>query len=418
MRHLLKMTLLAATVALPFHAFAQDTVNLNWALWDWDKVAFYQPLITAYEKEHPNVKIKHTDLGSQDYNTMLMTQLTGGADDIDIVTVKDIPGYAQLVSTKALVDLTKAGDTPKDTKSYGGLIEALTVNGGLYALPFRTDFWVVYYNKDLFDKAGVPYPTNDMTWKQFDDTARKLTTGFGSKKVYGAHLHTWRSTVELPGILDGKHTLVDGKYEFLKPWYERALALQKDGVIQSYGSLKSTNTHYSGPFFNEQIAMLPMGTWFVATQAAKVASGESLAKNWGIVSFPHPEGVAAGTTAAQVTSLGVSAHSSDKAAAEDFVKWVSGPEGAAIVAATGTIPAMRDDKVVAKISSTKGFPTDENSKAALKVTKSYLEMPVDLNAAKIELVLNRAHDSIMTNNVSVDEGLKEMDQGVQEFLKK
>nr|WP_245297216.1 sugar ABC transporter substrate-binding protein [Rhizobium oryziradicis] len=412
------MTLLAASIALPGHAFAQGSITLNWALWDWDKVAFYQPLISAYEKLHPDIKINHTDLGSQDYNTMLMTQLTGGANDIDIVTVKDIPGYAQLVSTKALVDLSKEGASPKDTKDYAGLIEALTVNNGLYALPFRTDFWVVYYNKDLFDKAGVPYPTNDMTWKQFDDTARKLTKGFGSNKVYGTHLHTWRSTVQLPGIQDGKHTLIDGKYEFLKPWYERALSLQKDGVVQSYGSLKSTNTHYSGPFFNQQIAMLPMGTWFIGTQIAKVASGESLAKNWGVVSFPHPDGVAAGTTAAQVTSLGVNARSANKAAAEDFVKWVSGPEGAAIVAATGTIPALRDDKVIDTISATKGFPSDANSKAALKATKSYLEMPVSLGAAKIELVLNRVHDSIMTGNVPVDEGLKEMDQGVQEVLKK
>ncbi|HBF28395.1 sugar ABC transporter substrate-binding protein [Rhizobium sp.] len=418
MRNLLKMTLLAVSIALPGHAFAQASITLNWALWDWDKVAFYQPLISAYEKLHPDIKINHTDLGSQDYNTMLMTQLTGGANDIDIVTVKDIPGYSQLVSTKALLDLSKEGAAPKDTKDYAGLIEALTVNGGLYALPFRTDFWIVYYNKDLFDKAGVPYPTNDMTWKQFDDAARKLTKGFGSNKVYGAHLHTWRSTVELPGIQDGKNTLIDGKYAFLKPWYDRALSLQKDGIVQSYGALKSTNTHYSGPFFNQQIAMLPMGTWFIGTQIAKVASGESLAKNWGVVSFPHPDGVAAGTTAAQVTNLGVNARTANKAAAEDFVKWVSGPEGAAIVAATGTIPALRDDKVIDSIAATKGFPSDANSKSALKATKSYLEMPVSLSAAKIELVLNRAHDSIMTGNVSVDDGLKEMDQGVQEVLKK
>ncbi len=362
MRNLLKLTLILAASVAPAAAFAQEKVTLNWALWDWDKVAFYKPLIEAYEKANPNVKIEHTDLGSADYNTMLMTQLTGGATDLDIVTVKDVPGYAQLVSTKALINVAEAGAKPADTKGYGGLIEALTVDGGLYALPFRTDFWVVYYNKDLFDKAGVAYPTNDWTWAQFDETARKLTSGFGAQKVYGAHLHTWRSTVQLPAVLDGKQTLVDGKYEFLKPWYERALALQKEGVIQPYGSLKSTNTHYSGPFFNQQIAMLPMGTWFVGTQIAKVKSGESLAKNWGIVTYPHPEGVAAGTTAAQLTSLGVNKNSPDQKAALDFIKWVSGPEGAAIVASTGTIPALRDEKVVDTISSTAGFPLTKTAR--------------------------------------------------------
>ena len=52
-------------------------------------------------------------------------------------------------------------------------------------------------------------------------------------RTYGALLHTWRSTVQLPGIQDGKQTLVDGNYEFLKPWYERALASEDTPVPHS-----------------------------------------------------------------------------------------------------------------------------------------------------------------------------------------
>ncbi len=95
----------------------------------------------------------------------------------------------------------------------------------------------------------MAYPTNDWTWKQFDETAVKLTGGMGVNKTYGALLHTWRSTVQLPGILDGKHTVTGGEYEFLKPWYERALALQKAGAVPSYAQLKTSNTHYSALFF-------------------------------------------------------------------------------------------------------------------------------------------------------------------------
>jgi multiple sugar transport system substrate-binding protein len=179
---------------------------------------------------------------------MLMTQLTGGAENIDIVTIKDIPGYAQLISTNSLVNLSDAYVDPIDPAPYGGLIEELTVDGGLYALPFRADFWIVYYNKRHFDAAGVDYPTNDMTWAQFDDIARSLTSGFGADKVYGSHQHVWRSTVQLPGILDGEHTLVAEDYSFLAPWYERVLALQEEGVIQTYAALRTSQTHYSGPF--------------------------------------------------------------------------------------------------------------------------------------------------------------------------
>jgi multiple sugar transport system substrate-binding protein len=219
--------------------------------------------------------------------------------------------------------------------------------------------------------------------------------------------------VQLPGIQDGKQTLVDGKYEFLKPWYERALALQKSGAIPSYASLKTSNTHYSALFFNGTIGMLPMGTWFMGTQIAKVKSGESKSANWGIVKFPHPEGVEAGTTAAQISGLSVNSNSAHKEAALDFIKFVTGPEGAAIVASTGTFPALRSDTVAQTIAALPGFPQDQNSKDALKAGKAYLEMAVNPNAARIEVVLNRVHDALMTDNISIDDGIKDMDDGVK-----
>ena len=395
-------------------AWAQSPITLKWALWDLDKTTYIKPLIEAYQAKHPNVKFEPVDLGSQDYQQMIATQLAGGAKDLDIVTVKDVPNYANLVRAGSIGDLSGFMTEQKiDAASFGGLVDELKIDGKVYALPFRSDFWIVYYNKDIFDKAGVPYPTNDMTWAQFDATAEKLTGGMGTNKTYGALLHTWRSTVQLPGVLDGKHTLVDGEYDFLKPWYERALTLQKDGAIPSYAFLKTSNTHYSALFFNGTIGMLPMGTWFVGTQITKVKSGESKSKNWGIVKFPHPDGVAAGTTAAQISGLAVNANSDHKDAALDFIKFVTGPEGAAVIASTGTFPALKTDDVSATIAATPGFPQDEASKAALKPTKTYLEMAVNPNAAKIEVVLNRAHDAIMTDNTSVDDGLKEMTDGVK-----
>nr|WP_250813965.1 sugar ABC transporter substrate-binding protein [Neorhizobium tomejilense] len=405
---------MATSIAGSAYAQSGNAVTLKWALWDWDKVAYYKPLMAAYQAKNPNVKFESVDLGSQDYQQMIATQLAGGSKDIDIVTVKDVPNYTNLVRAGSILDLSGFMTEQKiDPASFGGLVDELKIDGKIYALPFRSDFWVVYYNKDIFDKAGVTYPTNDMTWAQFDQIATKLAGGMGANKTYGALFHTWRSTVQLPGILDGKQTLAGPDYAFLKPWYERALALQKAGVVPSYASLKTSNTHYSALFFNGTIGMLPMGTWFVGTQIAKVASGESKSKNWGIVKFPHPDGVAAGTTAAQISGLAVNANSTHKAEVLDFIKFVTGPEGAAIIAGTGTIPTVRTPEVTAKIASLPGFPQDQASKDALQSGKSFLEMAVNPNAAKIEVVLNRAHDSIMTDNISIDDGLKEMTDGVK-----
>ncbi len=391
-----------------------ESVTLKWALWDIDATAYYQPLLDAYKEKNPNVTIEMVDLGSTDYQTVLATQLSGGADDLDIITVKDIPGYANLVNLGMLEPLNDYNTN--DTSLYGGTIEQITVDGSYYAVPFRSDFWVVFYNKDLFDAAGVEYPTNDMTLDEYDALARKLTSGSGAEKVYGCHYHTWRSAVQLFGILDGENTIVDGTYDFLKPYYERILAEQDDGICMDYATLKTASTHYSGVFYNNQAAMMNMGSWFIATQIEKVKSGESLATNWGIVKYPHPDEVEAGTTLGTITSLAVNSKSANKQAAADFINFVCGEDGQKVVASTGTIPAIKNDETMSAIAGMEGFPTDENSKEALNVVKTYLEMPLHEKSADIETVLNQAHDNIMTENVTVDDGIAEMNEGVAAIL--
>lgn len=395
---------------------AQAPVTLKWALWDWEATAYNQPLIDAYREANPHVTIEYVDLGSTDYMTMLSTQLSGGAD-LDILTIKDIPGYANLVKQNHLEPLKNfIQEQSIDASKYGGTVEQILVGDELYALPFRSDFWLIYYNKDLFDKAGVTYPTNDMTLEQYDELARKMASGSGAEKVYGAHYHTWRSAVQLFGILDGKQTILDGKYEFLKPTYERILKQQEDGIVMDYATLKTSSTHYSGVFYNSSVAMMNMGSWFIATQIEKVKSGESQATNWGIVKYPHPEGVEPGTTLGTITSLAVNQKSKNKEQALDFLKFVTGEEGAAVIASTGTIPAIKTDEVINSISSIDGFPADDPSKEALITAKTYLEMPMHEKSADIEVILNEVHDGIMTKNTDIDKGLEDMGKRVQQIL--
>lgn len=395
---------------------ADEPVTIKWALWDWEATAYYKPLIDAYKEKHPNITVEYVDLGSTDYMTMLSTQLSGGAD-LDVLTIKDIPGYSNLVKQNHLEPLQGyLSDNSIDKAKYGGTVEQIEVDGEVYALPFRSDFWVVYYNKDLFDKAGVEYPTNDMTLAQYDELARKMTSGSGAEKVYGAHYHTWRSAVQLFGILDGKNNVVGGNYDFLKPTYEWILKEQEDGIVMDYATLKTSSTHYSGVFYNNSVAMMNMGSWFIATQIEKVKSGESQAANWGIVKYPHPEGVEAGTTLGTITSLAVNQKSEHKEAALDFMNFVTGEEGAKVIASTGTIPAIKSAEVISSIASIDGFPADDNSKEALNTVQTYLEMPMHEKSADIEVILNEAHDNIMTKNASIDQGLKDMNERVQLLL--
>lgn len=397
---------------------AEGQKVLKWSIWDKDLTVYYEPLIEAFEKENPDIKIEMVDLGSSDYQTVLATQLTGSGSDFDVVTIKDVPGYTTLVNKGVLETLDEyIKNDQVDLSAYKGLTDQILVDGKLYELPFRSDFWVLYYNKDIFDQADVPYPTNDMTFEEYDEMTRKLTVTDPGSELYGAHYHTWRSAVQLFGILDGKNSILDGKYEFLKPYYEMILAQQEDGVCQDYATLKTSNLHYSGAFSQGNVATMNMGTWFIATLIEKVKSGEYAdCTNWAIAKYPHAEGVEPGSTLATITSLAIPTNAPHKEEAWKFVKFVCGEKGADVLASTGTIPALMTDDIANMISSIDGFPTDKESKEALQTANLYLEMPVSNKSSEIETVLNEAHDNIMTGNMTIDEGIADMDEKITAIL--
>lgn len=399
---------------------AAEPVTLTWAIWDEATTQYWGDIKAAYEAANPNVTIEMVDLGSQDYMTVLATELSGSGSDFDVVTIKDVPGYATLVSKNTLEPLDAyISEAGIDLAQYGGVDKQITIDGSLYELPFRNDFWVVFYNKDLFDAKGVPYPTNDMTFEEYDALARQVTdTTFGSQ-IYGTHYHTWRSAVQLFGVLDGKHSILDGSYDYFKPYYEMVLGQEDDQVCRNYADLSAEGLHYSAAFSGGDVAMMNQGSWFISTLMTNIASGEydaSLCGNWGMVKYPHAEGVEAGSTLGTITGLSVVAASDVKDAAFDFVEWVSGEEGAKVMASSGNFPALMTDDIAGMISSLEGFPTDAESKEALKVSNLYLEVPYAENVAEINNVLDTYHKSIMNREVSIDEGIASMNEEVGKIL--
>lgn len=390
----------------------EEETTIKIAAWDASTSAYTKPLIEAFENTHSNIKVELIDIASADYTQKLTVMLNGG-NDLDVVWIKDGDTTPSIAARGQLEDLTPYIERDGvDLAVYNGVAETLNMDGAQVALPISTGFYILYYNKDIFDEAGVPYPSNDMTWEEFEELAGKVTLGEGNDKKYGALIHTWQACVQNWGVQDGVHTILDTDYTFFKPYYEMALRMQEAGSSMDYATLKTGNIHYSSPFLQGQVAMMPMGSWFMATMISKIKAGESTV-NWGVATIPHAENLEAGYTVGSTTPMGINAKSANKDAAWEFVKFACGEEGAKIYAENGDIPAMKDENIISVIAGVDGMP--EGAEEALVTKNIALDRPLDEKSAEVNQMLGEEHSLIMIGELDVDTGLAEMAERSKEI---
>lgn len=390
-------------------------VEITFTVWDYEATDYWKILVEEFEKKNPDIKVKITDIGGTDYDTKIPVLLSSG-DTSDVITIKSMPIYNSLVEKNQLLPLdemiTASG---MDMKPFRGTDEGIQVDGQLYGLPFRNDYYLLYYNKTIFDNAGIPYPSNDMTWEEYRELAKKLTTGEGNEKIYGAYLHTWPGSLFRWGM-DAKHSMDSGTYEFLKPTYELFLAMQnEDQSIMDYGTLKTGNIHYSGPFYKEQVAMEPMGTWFANLIISTKKKGET-SVNWGAVKAPRFEGQDANVAVSNPTPIVINKNAAHPEEAFRFLLFMCGETGADLLAGLGTMPAYQNEKTLNTLVRVDGMP--EGFKEAIAVDSFVLECQMTPQAGALDKVIQEEHDLIMLGASPIDEGLANMSRRAQEILKK
>lgn len=389
-----------------------ETIRVS--MWDFQNTPYYQQVIDLYESTTGN-RVEVVDIPSVDYIDRLSVMLTGG-EQIDVILAKDIPSFSAMIDRHQLEPLDRyIQESGMDTSGFSGLLDNIRLNGVLYGLPFRNDYYVLFYNKDIFDRLGVPYPSNDMTWDEYEQLAAQLTHSDENGQIYGSYLHTWRLMVQDWAIQDGKHSLVTDDYSFMRPYYEQALRMQNEThSIPDYSQLKAGNIHYRAMFHSGQVAMLPMGTWLIGDTIAAINAGQCSVENWGFVRLPHPADAEAGCTVGATTQIGINAKSLHKEAAFAFVQTICGEEGALILAENGVMPAYSSDRVQEAYRTADGFPL--GSMDALSYTSMVMETPVHPQSDEIDQILNEEHEKIMTGAVSIDEGLEEMEQRITEAV--
>jgi multiple sugar transport system substrate-binding protein len=398
---------------------SDEPVTLRVALWDYSNLDYYKTIFDAYTTANPNVKLDIVEFSADEYENTVTTQLAG-KQNFDVVFIKSIPTLANMIQQGMVqpLDSYMEADTSFDKTKYSGLIEQLGMDGKYYGVPFRKDNTLIYYNKDLFDAAGVAYPTDDMSFQEYCDLAKKMTSGTGNDKVYGAHFHTWASNIYQYARRTEAYNAVDPtSYDSLIPLYEGALDLQANGDIQDYGSLKSSNIHYSGVFYNQQAAMLEIGTWFTNMMIENVGEGKDTNFNWGVCSLPTPDGSACNNAVGGVTPVTIGSYSEHPEAAWKFITFICGEEGGKTLASCGIVPGYNSDainQIFDGLHTT--YPNaPEGLSKYIDLDKYVIESVMDPNAKAIDTAITEEHSAIMTNSISPADGIAELQQKVKDI---
>ncbi|MCL2440546.1 MAG: extracellular solute-binding protein [Treponema sp.] len=382
-----------------------DKMMIKVAHWDVTTHHYVTPLIEAFKLANPGVSIEVIDIPSADYTQRLTVMLNGGSD-VDVFWIKDGDTTKSIANRGQLADLS--GYVKRDNiklSDFNGTADRFIFDNKLTALPASTGYYVLYYNKDIFDNMRIPYPSNDMTWAEWERLAGQLTSGSGNNKIYGGLLHTWQACVQNWGIQDGKNTIMETDYSFFRPSYEMALRMQKAGYIMDYGTMRVGGLHYSSLFLRGSAATLPMGTWFFTTVIERIANNDSNIR-WGISTLPHPPNAERGWTVGSVTPIAMNQASLNKDLAWKFINFITGIEGAKIYASFGQFPGRTNDETLRVIASLPGMP--DGSAQALAVKNITLDRPMELKVGEINQMLGEEHSLIMLEEISIQRGLDNM----------
>jgi multiple sugar transport system substrate-binding protein len=161
-------------------------------------------IVTAFESANKDIDVQVETVPYDSYFTKLQTSVAGGtAADAFELNYENFVTYAKNGSLAELKGVDTAAYTPS-------LLEAFSADGKQYGLPESFSNVVLFYNKTLFDKAGVDAPTAEWTWKDEQAAAAKLTNA--KAKVWGDYqpisFHEFYKTLAQSG---GTFLSEDGK---------------------------------------------------------------------------------------------------------------------------------------------------------------------------------------------------------------
>ena len=295
-----------------------------------------QKMYEAFHEEYPNITVNIETIGYDDYFTQMQTRVAGGtAPDCYELNIENFAAYA---NKGVLAELTGI-----DTSGYNATaLNAFSVNGKQYGVPGNFSNVVLIYNKDLFDQAGVAYPTDDWTWDDAMDACEKISA-LGDD-IYGIYQPITFNEFFKVAAQYGGGVLNADKTEFTINSEEnlKAATMMISKVTDT--NVQPTEAQMGGMgdwdlFESGRLGMIPTGIWAFNTFA------DACDFNWDICVEP---GGTQKATHFFSNALVVNADSDKKEAAATWINWLASSDTSAQmrIDAGWDLPAISNEEVL------------------------------------------------------------------------
>lgn len=151
------------------------TIGCGWPLQD---LPGWEGTVKGFKKIHPNVKLEMQISPWEEYRTKILSQIVAGTPPE--IAEMEMDYTPEFIKKRAVIDLSSQLEEEKEftvDSFFEKIIASFIDKEKIYAVPYDGQCGAagIYYNKDLFDQAGVSYPTNDWDWNDMLASAKRLT---------------------------------------------------------------------------------------------------------------------------------------------------------------------------------------------------------------------------------------------------
>ncbi|MBO7745734.1 sugar ABC transporter substrate-binding protein [Paenibacillus sp. MWE-103] len=350
-------------------------VTINYFDWT-DEQPYMDQILSAFQQKYPNIKVNASYVPSSDYIQKILVNLSTGGGDMDVFATQSTSNLAEYVSKQVLEPLDDITSSP-DLAGISEPIGQLKFDDHIFGLPYRTSKWMLYYNKDLFDKAGLTYPDASWTWDQYADTAKKLTSGSGQNKTYGSMSYQsdntwWRVLANIEGANNPLNPEELPKFKQVMEYYFNLT--YTDGAQQPFGELVgNAGADYAGRFLQGNTAMMWNGDWAVQ-QLNDAIQQKGVKLNYDIAPLPHWKDSEPATTGSFAVVM-VNKETENMDASKKLATFIASEEAAKIIAGNGLLTPWSSDAV--KQAFLTKVTTPEHAGIFSDNTKVLSQVPMD-----------------------------------------